>query len=183
MELSSKLRQIADSIDADEKPDRQTIASQIHTALNSLESGKPPINALSSVVAVLRAAQLLHHTHHWIMTGPQFYGDHLLLQRLYEGISFDAVGEKTVCMGGSVCPIQQTQAVGNLISKFATESEDPESLITASLAMEEYVLEVIDQAKAQLEQEGNLSNGLDNLLQGIADSHETFVYLLKQRLK
>jgi hypothetical protein len=32
-----------------------------------------------------------------------------------------------------------------------------------------------------LEQKGQLSNGTDNLLQGVADKHEEFVYLLKQR--
>jgi hypothetical protein len=38
-----------------------------------------------------------------------------------------------------------------------------------------------DKVYKLLESKGQLSSGTDNLLQGIADKHEEFVYLLKQR--
>jgi DNA-binding ferritin-like protein len=180
-ELSSQLRQIADFIDSEEKPDKTTVASKIKTTIAAL--GPESISPLSSVVAGLRAARFLTHTYHWVTTGPQFYGDHLLLQRIYEGTEFDNVAEKTVAYEGSVDPIQQVQAVSNLIAKYGSQSDDPESLLASALDIEKAVIEIIAQAKNQLEQSGQLTDGIDNMLQGIADGHETFVYLLQQRLK
>src|SRR5690606_33619745 len=39
---------------------------------------------LSAVLSALRAASFLHQTHHWQTSGPSYYGDHLLFDRLYK---------------------------------------------------------------------------------------------------
>jgi hypothetical protein len=54
-------------------------------------------------------------------------------------------------------------------------------LAKRSMIAEMTFLKVIDHVMSSLDECGLLSNGIDNLLQGIADKHEGHVYLLKQR--
>src|ERR1700760_4998396 len=44
--------------------------------------GKPG-QELGLLVAVLRAASVVHQSHHWQTRGTSFYGDHLLFEKLY----------------------------------------------------------------------------------------------------
>ena len=141
---------------------------------------------LTSLLAVLRAAAFLHQTHHWQTSGHQYYGDHLLFERLYnESQTFiDQVAERAVGSEGesSVNPLQQVDLVGQLVKMVAVGST-PSEMVTVSLRLEKLVLETIALTLAQLKNNGALSNGTDNLLQGAADLHETFLYLLQQRAK
>ena len=142
---------------------------------------------LSSLLAVLQAASLLHKSHHWQTHGLTYYADHLLFDRLYtESQDFiDQVAERAVGTYSEVevDPRQQSQRMANIIRLVDSGNEGPQDMVATSLRMEELVLRTIDEAKARLEATGKLSNGTDNLLQGAADLHETFVYLLKQRTK
>jgi hypothetical protein len=54
------------------------------------------------ILAHLRALQWVYTTTHWTSSGPNAYGDHLLLQRLYEGLDkpIDALGERMVAYFG-----------------------------------------------------------------------------------
>ena len=65
------------------------------------------------------------------------------------------------------------------VVKRATESE--KDLAKRSLLLEEGLQTVLEAVRDYLRKENELSIGLDNFLQGLADSHETAVYLLKQR--
>jgi DNA-binding ferritin-like protein len=80
-------------------------------------------SALSRLVALLRAVQLLHHTAHWQTAGATFYGDHLLYERLYTGITeeYDSLGEKTVYLAGvgAVDAVAQAQLVAGFVAGFA----------------------------------------------------------------
>ena len=140
---------------------------------------------LSSLLAVLRAGVFIHHTHHWQTRGGHYYADHLLFERLYtESEPFvDQVGERAVGSGNIalVDPIPQVQKMSQLVGLLAGADRSPEALVTSSLSTETLILSVIDEVRSLLEGSGALSNGTDNLLQGIADAHEVFVYLLKQR--
>lgn len=189
-DLASQLRKIADSIDATEKPDKQVIAGQIKIALDEIgpapapaPSPAPESSPLHSVLSLLGAAGVIHQTSHWKVSGPQYYADHLLLQRVYEGIDIDGIGERIMGIGGDVCPVALTQAIGSLVNQLAPQSDDPEALMSASLNIERAIIETITAARGQLEQAGQLTDGIDNMLQGISDAHEVFIYLLQQRLK
>ena len=147
--------------------------------------GPDSMGPLSSLLAMLRAASHLHQTHHWQTNGPGYYADHLLFGRLYEeSQSFiDQVAERAVGSGDSslVDPVAQIRQMVEYLESKASPDASPASLVQASLSMETQVLAVIDQVRDALEASGSLSNGTDNLLQGAADLHETFIYLLKQR--
>lgn len=151
-------------------------------------SAAPPAYPLGALLACLRASSQLHQSNHWRTKGKSFYGDHLLFMRLYEdGLDFiDQVAERAVGMGASavVDPMVQAQQILGWCTQFCGEgftSDDPEACVVTSLKAEQQVCRCIDTVYKQLEAAGQLSSGTDNLLQGVADLHEGFVYLLQQR--
>lgn len=140
---------------------------------------------LSGVLGVLRAASFLHQTHHWQTSGQSSYADHLLFDRLYKDSQphIDQVGEKAVGLGhaGLVDPARQAQHVAQLIGVVTGSNAGPIELVRASLRMESLVLAAVQEALRILGASNGLTAGIENLLQGVADLHETFVYLLQQR--
>lgn len=140
---------------------------------------------MSAVLSVLRAASFLHQTHHWQTSGPSYYADHLLFDRLYnDSQSFiDQVAERAVGLGntGLVSPVGQVQQLSQIVGVIARGGADAEELVQTSLRMEALVLAVVDEAIEVLRASEALTPGVDNLLQGVSDQHETFVYLLQQR--
>jgi len=142
---------------------------------------------LGAVLVVLRAAAMMHQTHHWQTRGQSFYGDHLLFERLYnESLGFiDQVAERAVGASSRmlVCPRIQATQIAAVVQHWSLGQEpDPSAMIGISLNAETYVLECLKIALSQLDSNGRLSAGTSNLLEGIADKHEEFIYLLQQRL-
>lgn len=162
---------------------RRVASSKIHPKIaRRLMGGAAP---LSAVLSILRSASFLHQTHHWQTQGPSYYADHLLFDRLYNDSQafIDQVGEKTVGLGQTelVDAVAQAQQVAQIIGVLAKSASGPNQLVETSLRMEALVLAVIDEAIGILRNSDSLTAGVDNLLQGVADQHETFVYLLQQR--
>jgi DNA-binding ferritin-like protein len=115
-----------------------------------------------------------------------FYGDHQLFMRLYEDSQafIDSVAEKTVGLGNPslVDPVIQAKHLAYCVAKcYEGAEEGPNGMIQISLRKEYCVLEAVRVVLHELGEAGILSDGTENLLQGIADKHEEFVYLLKQR--
>lgn len=148
-----------------------------------------PLGWMSALLTCLRSASLIHQTHHWQTRGLAFYGDHQLFMRLYEDSQafIDSVAEKTVGLGNPslVDPVIQAKHLAYCVSKCyedAKAEEGPNGMVQISLQKEYYILEAVKVVLHELGEAGILSDGTENLLQGIADKHEEFVYLLKQRL-
>jgi DNA-binding ferritin-like protein len=144
---------------------------------------------LSVLLALLRAAYMVHQTAHWQTRGSHYYGDHTMLQRIYEESlpGIDGVAERVIGLGNTdhVDPVKQAQLVQGFVSAVCQgpSSPDAEALISRSLDIESVVLKAVDQVKAAIDSSGGLTEGLDDLLQGTASKHEEFVYLLKQRVE
>lgn len=143
---------------------------------------------MSALLTCLRSASLIHQTHHWQTRGLAFYGDHQLFMRLYEDSQafIDSVAEKTVGLGNPslVDPVTQAKHLAYCVGKCyegAKAEEGPNGMVQISLRKEYYVLAAVKVVLHELAKAGILSDGTENLLQGIADKHEEFVYLLKQR--
>lgn len=68
-----------------------------------------------------------------------------------------------------------------LVRSVASADASAASLVAASLKVEALVLSMIDAAIEVMGNSDSLTQGTSNLLQGVADLHETFVYLLQQR--
>ena len=147
-----------------------------------------PYSELAVLLAWTKALATIHQTHHWEASGDPFYGDHLLYERLYNGVSaeVDTVAEKAVGMStaGLVCPYKQTEQMIKILKVAYFERPGiPQSsdLADRSLHVEYCFQKVLKCVTASLEARGELTPGVDNMLADIADKHEQHCYLLKQR--
>lgn len=165
----------------------KTASGSVLAKLASLFEGIP-MSELGALTAVVRAAVMMHQTHHWQSRGTSFYGDHLLFDRLYsESVGFvDQLAERSVGAGSRdlVCPKHQATMIRALVfhwSQGTSDDPSPVEMVSTSLEIIRCVIDCITSARGSLETKGQLSDGTDNLLQGISDKHEEFMYLLQQR--
>jgi DNA-binding ferritin-like protein len=139
------------------------------------------------MLAYLEFLNKVHHTHHWISKGDPFYGDHLLFQRLYETVQdeIDMVAEKAVGLGttSNVDLNLITSQCHRLVQSYGPTSTIPQStdLFRRSYQSEMTFLKVTGKIVESLNEQGIMTRGLDNMIGGIEDKHESHVYLLKQR--
>lgn len=141
-------------------------------------AGDAPLYA--AILAHLRALQWFYWTAHWTVGGPSYYGDHLLLQRLYEGLneSIDELGERMVAYFGvgSVNPM----AIQSLSQKVLMEIANVPDPMRAALRMEESLSDSVRKAW-QANQQHEMHLGLDDFLMGLANTRDTAIYLLRRR--
>lgn len=152
-----------------------------------------PAAELGVLLAWLRAAAHVHQTHHWQTRGQAYYADHQLFERLYnESLPMiDGLAERGLGLDPNtghmlVAPLMQAGQMTRVIAAlYNTEvaAAGAERYPALSLTMEKNVLAVVTLLRSRMESESRLSLGTDNLLQDIADKHESFVYLLQQRTK
>jgi DNA-binding ferritin-like protein len=142
-----------------------------------------PCAELGVLLALHRAVANLHQTHHWQASGPLFYQDHLLFERLYTTVNgfIDGLAEKAVGMGTANLVNAQTQSqqMDALIEYFCGQGANP---LAISNHAEEACCALIDLSIQNLRTNNQLTDGIENMLQGICDTHEGLRYLLKQRL-
>lgn len=147
-----------------------------------------PMGELAVLLTTLRAAAFVHQAHHWQTRGDNFFGDHLLYERLYnESLEpIDQLAERAVGSGSRllVHPVVQSTQLAALVKFFTGDIQvdpSPDEYALVGLLTEIRVLAVLGMSYQALDGRDLLSHGTDNLLQDIADKHEGFVYLLRQR--
>lgn len=142
---------------------------------------------LLQLLAQLRGLQWSHWNSHWKVKGDAQYGDHLLFDRLYTGVSeeIDTLGEKITAYFGP----QVITDLGTLTetTKFLSLAQHPDNGPT-DLYERALDLELIFQRSLQVvydtvKRSKEMSLGLDDYLMATANAHETNVYLLRQRLR
>lgn len=138
--------------------------------------------AMQELLAVLRAAYMTYRTEHWSVHGDDYYGNHLMLQRIYEETEkhVDATGERIVGYWGpeAVDQAKQSKRVEHWMRDF--EHKDP---LRGSLKAAKAIQKQIDTAYRTLDKEGDLSLGLDDFLMAMSNDKDTHVYLLEQALR
>jgi DNA-binding ferritin-like protein len=143
------------------------------------------VSSYPALLGLLQAASLIHQTHHWSCRGLSFYSDHLLFERIYnesqEGI--DQLAERAVGQGMPLAISANTQAtmLQQIVTRLGDDPLDVTQMVQKSLSIETMCLKAISSVLEMLEGSGQLTPGTSNLLEGLSDTHETFVYLLKQR--
>jgi DNA-binding ferritin-like protein len=140
---------------------------------------------LTQLLAILRAAHWSHWTTHWQVRGVPQYGDHLLFERLYTGISdeIDGLAEKCVSYFGpqSVDALDSVANAARVISAYyGMAGADP---IKRALVLEQQIQNALALTYTRIKDSGEMSLGLDDFLMATANSHETNTYLLRQRLR
>ena len=139
---------------------------------------------VAAFLAVTEGLQVIHHSHHWQTKGENFYGDHLLFQRLYEAVQaeIDLIGEKLIGVSqeiGLTNYFKRVKAM-EMFLKAVTHSEQSYVAVShdAELAYVRLGADLMD----HLDQAGLLTRGLEQMLGNIMDKHEEHIYLLDQRV-
>jgi len=132
-------------------------------------------------IALIRTVYLVHQNHHWITSGENFYGNHLLFERIYKSAAEDAdlAAEKMIGLFGTeVMDLHmQAQMIGKTLEDFSTGNP-----VGTSLEAEKKFLDFSEKFYHVLDREDKLTLGLDDMLMAIASNREGAVYLLQQVL-
>jgi DNA-binding ferritin-like protein len=122
---------------------------------------------------------------HWQCAGMSFYQDHLLFQRLYEGVveDIDATAEKIIgVFDTSLVSFDKQCDIIHSISKNVKLDSVPINCFRQAIKAEESFLKLSMKLKEVLESEEKLTLGWDDLLAAQANSSEGRMYLLKSSL-
>ena len=156
-------------------------------ALRKGSRNAPDITSLQRLLAHLRALRQVYHTTHWNVSGGNYYGDHLLFQRLYageEGASLDdqidGLGERMVRYFGS--ETVSDSVILPMMQQIVSSAEAQREPIRRAYQMEQATHKAIEDAYEALKATGHKTLGLDDFLMALADERDTVLYLLGQRL-
>ena len=143
----------------------------------------PPLaEVLADLLSCVRAVAQAEHSFHWRTRGPAFYGDHLMFERVYNGTAADVdpIAEKLLGLTNnqdSLCPATLAAKTAQILADMNL-SNDPKLFASEARRIEAALINLVT-ATIQVCGE-QMTDGLENLLQGIADKHEGHVYLLQQ---
>ena len=142
----------------------------------------PVVNALIAVHVALEVEQMLFHAYHWRSKGQDYYGDHLLYQRLYQARAeeIDRIGEVLMAVGGAASVAPSVTITGMLDLSNRVERSAGTDAQRALLLVEE-TLHRINDANSLLGKEP-YALAINNVLAGFSDKHLEALYLLKQRV-
>jgi hypothetical protein len=136
------------------------------------------------LLGFMRAAHWLHWTSHWQVHGENYYSDHKLMKKLYEGITdeIDTLAEKIVAEFGeqAVNPLEQSYFLMGFVNDVCSAQEHP---IYRAFLVEKSIQRILKVTYDKVKKLGTLSLGLDDFLMATANNHETYLYLLTQRTK
>jgi len=130
-------------------------------------------------VAYLFAAATIHQFSHWKCKSPQFYGNHLLFERIYNSAQarLDVAAEKTVGLfrNGSLDENQQMALVKKLVAKYSSDNH-----LANSLSIELACVAIGKETYESLKESKDMTLGLDDMIMAQCSDSETSIYLLKQ---
>ncbi len=132
--------------------------------------------SLVSLLAVLRALHWEYHTSHWTVSGPEFYGNHLMFERLYKAveIEYDNLAEKILSFEPD-CDLDSTRTMRVAMSAMDKLMTDGD-VFERALSLEHSIIELA--AKVKLIE--GATPGLHNFIDELIDNHENHIYMLQQ---
>jgi hypothetical protein len=138
-------------------------------------------------IGMHRAMTAWFHAAHHVTKGTGFGGDHVnLYGEIYTKLDEDLDGiiEKGIGLTGDETladPVSSLSLAATLLSQQpASANQDAETIASNAFEVIKYYVTSIESTYAQFEA-ASMSLGLDDLLQGLANQYETYVYLLQQR--
>ena len=138
-------------------------------------------------IGMHRAMIAWFHAAHHVTKGTGFGGDHVnIYGEIYTSLDedLDGIVEKGIGLTGDETladPVSSlSMAAGLLAQQPASANQDAETIACNAFEVIKYYVNQIESIYAQFESIG-MSLGLDDLLQGLANQYETYVYLLQQR--
>jgi DNA-binding ferritin-like protein len=135
-------------------------------------------------ITTLRALGIIHSQNHWTTNGMNFYGNHLLFERIYKSVleDLDQAAEKFIGILGQECLDYefQNKLLNSVLSKYNNLEGSSTEM---SLAAEKDFIKLSEGAYQCFESEGKMTLGLDDFLMSTANNHEETIYFLQQVLK
>jgi len=106
-------------------------------------------------IATLKAIALIHTHNHWLSRGSNFYGQHLLFERLYNATlkDLDLAAEKFVGLFGEkvLSYDVQTELLNRVLNKYSDLEGSPTQM---SLAVEKHFLAFSQRAYSAFQEQG-----------------------------
>ena len=137
------------------------------------------MKAAAMYIAMLKAMTIIHQHGHWTAKGKQFYGEHLLFERIYKSAqeNLDSAVEKFIgLLGVNVLQFtQQTELLNKVLSEF-----DDENSVERSLKAEKEFIKFSKDIYKIFEENESLTLGLDDMIMSISSDREEACYLLQQ---
>lgn len=135
-------------------------------------------------IATLKAIALVSQHSHWKSSGDDFYGNHLMLERIYETTleSLDLMAEKFIgILGMDFLSYQlQNELLNKVLFKYSQLENKP---VEMTLAIEKDFIKLSNSVYDTFKNENKLTLGLDDALMSISSSAEEAAYLLQQTLQ
>lgn len=147
-------------------------------------------DSLGLYVGHLRATQLWFHAAHNLTKGTGFSGDHVnLYGEIYQQLQddFDVAVEKAIGLTQNEslgCPVGVTSSALDVLVNVPSPSDSSAlDIAVTALALIESHIALLEEIFNSLEAANELPLGLNDFLAASANRYDTYVYLLKQRLK
>lgn len=134
--------------------------------------------ALLRLLDQLHASYHVYREGHWTVEGNDYYGNHLLLERIYSETEkeIDGLAEMLVgSFGSGIIKNRQDDS-----AKWTKDFRNPGNPMKGALKAARMVRASIDEAYASLKQSGEMTHGWDDLLMSLAQGKDKHLYLLQQ---
>jgi len=136
--------------------------------------------SLRNLLSALQALYFHYQVAHWTCQGDHFYSDHLMYQRLYEGLNdvIDTLAEKILgyCPSSDIKTLPQLSSTQNWLVIWDVESD----LISKSIFAEKTVLDYTKKLHDFLQKVG-ITLGMEDFLTSLSSEREDALYLLNRR--
>ena len=141
-------------------------------------------------ICFTKANQMWFHAAHHVTKGKGFAGDHeLLYGKIYQTLTedLDALIERAIGLTDSeicACPIVISEMTSRVLQRFCSPADrSDQEIVAIAYDCLEGLIQNLEILHEKFQQSGQLSLGLEDLLAGFANQYETYIYMLKQRLK
>jgi len=147
---------------------------------SGIDKSGSTVEVLQEVLALLQGQYWNYWGSHWRAKGPNYYGNHLLFDRLYTDLTeeIDTLAEKIVGYFGEDA-VENTvisEKTNNWLQKWS-DIKDP---VDRAIQTEKDMQNIFKAAYERLKEADDMSLGLDDFLMATANAHETNLYLLQQ---
>jgi len=132
------------------------------------------------LLSKLRYLYLFYQTAHWISKGKNYYGDHLLFERLYDemGDEIDGVAERAIGTTNEDC-VNLKESISSFVTLDQSVEPYKSNMVQASIMLNQSLIDTLE----EIDLGEHHTSGTRDMLNAISSLHETHLYLLKQRAK
>lgn len=138
------------------------------------------LRCMMDLLSLLRAIHWDMHTSHWLVNGEAFFSQHNMFSEMYKSIEtdYDILAEKIVGVFEEYIISKDLMKASYL---WLNKVQSIECLHERALKLETLLVGMIKECLASCEHE--MTPGISNMLEQIADNHEKNIYFLKQSIK